>query len=267
MGVLPNARKVHIHTGGSNSEMSSSPNTDDESGVSTPAQVPIATGRPPRAQPTGLPALVSRNIGYRLHLKKGRRSKQRYENERLLVAMYGVDSDDVESGRDLCKQYRSHFQDILDKQNQEILDEFLNQEEGKYFTIQETEEEEEEELAREDEQICTEEQVQAEEAFLRISWKMRQALKKNIPHGMIKHIEENINQNFITDPSSQYVCEMSSYERLLVHALSAFYSLNSYSYDQDGKRLVKVENPRKTFNPKDPGLAEYLLLRNNKAQS
>jgi len=267
MGVLPNARKVHIHTGDSNSEMSSSPNTDDESGVSTPAQVPIATGRPPRAQPTGLPALVSRNIGYRLHLKKGRRSKQRYENERLLVAMYGVDSDDVESGRDLCKQYRSHFQDILDKQNQEILDEFLNQEEGKYFTIQETEEEEEEELAREDEQICTEEQVQAEEAFLRISWKMRQALKKNIPHGMIKHIEENINQNFITDPSSQYVCEMSSYERLLVHALSAFYSLNSYSYDQDGKRLVKVENPRKTFNPKDPGLAEYLLLRNNKAQS
>ena len=34
--------------------------------------------------------------------------------------MYGVDSDDVESGRDLCKQYRSHFQDILDKQNQVI---------------------------------------------------------------------------------------------------------------------------------------------------
>ena len=41
------------------------------------------------------------------------------------------------------------------------MDEFLNQEEGKYFTIQETEEEEEEEeLAREDEQVCTEEQVQ-----------------------------------------------------------------------------------------------------------
>jgi len=261
MGVLPNARKVHIHTGASNSEMSSSTNTDDESGVSTPAQVPIATGRPPRPQPTGLPALVSKNIGYRLHLKKGRRSKQRYENERLLVAMYGVDSEDIESGKDLCKQYRSHFQDILEQQNQDILDEFLNQEEGKYFTIQETEEEND--LTREDEQVCTEEQIQAEDAFLRISWRMRQALKRNIPHGIIKNIEQNINQNFITNPSSEYVCEMSSYERLLVHALSAFYSLNSYSYDQDGKRLVKVENPRKTFNPKDPGLAEYLLLRYN----
>eukprot|EP00088_Acartia_fossae_P002833 TRINITY_DN11181_c0_g2_i2.p1 TRINITY_DN11181_c0_g2~~TRINITY_DN11181_c0_g2_i2.p1 ORF type:complete len:267 (-),score=86.30 TRINITY_DN11181_c0_g2_i2:206-1006(-) len=261
MGVLRQPRKIHIPTGDSNSEMSSAPeNTDDESGRNTPAQSQLAANGRPRPTPTGLPALVSRNIGYRLHMKKGRRSKQRFENERLLMTMYGVDSEDYEPGRDMGKEYNSYFSDMLE--NHGALDDFLNQEEGKYFTIQEEGEEEDFDFLEDIEDNSKEEKVQAEDAFLRIGWRMRQALKRNVPFGMLRGIEESINENFCKDPESQYVCELSSFERLLVHALSAYYSLNSYSYDMNGKRVVKVENPRKTFNKKDPGLTDYLLLRN-----
>ena len=36
----------------------------------------------------------------------------------------------------------------------------------------------------------------AEEAFLRISGRLRAALKKNVPLGMLRGIEESLNENF-----------------------------------------------------------------------
>merc|ERR1719312_751212 len=113
-------------------------------------------------------------------------------------------------------------------------------------------EEEEDELN--DEEGRREEEFEAENAFLRISYRLRCALKKNVPLGMLRGIEETINQTFEKDPVTEYVCEMSSFERLLVHALSAYNSLNSYSFDCGGKRLVKVENPKSKFFKKDPTL-------------
>lgn len=248
MGVLPFPRKVKIQTGDSNSEASSAPNTDDESGRATPATIQVAQA--PRPAPKGLPALVAHKIGQSLQYKKGRRSKHRFDNERLLIAIYGIEEEDFEPGRH--SEHKDYFTDILEQH--QLVDDFLNQEEGKYSTIQEEQDEEIEEVS--------EENVQAEEAFMRIGWRLRQVLKKKVTMTILENIEDSINQNFVQDPESPYVSELANgYERLLVHCLSGYYSLNSHSYDMNGKRLIKVENPRKTFNPKDPGLAEYLQLR------
>ena len=103
------------------------------------------------------------------------------------MAMYGVDSSECEAGRDLSKEYSSYFTDLLQGENSGILEEFLNNEESKYFSTQEEEEEAEK---------PAEGEFQAEEAFLRISSRLRLALKKNVPLGMLRGIEETINQKF-----------------------------------------------------------------------
>ena len=69
---------------------------------------------------------------------------------------------------------------------------------------------------------------------------------------------------------------MSSFERLLLHALAAYNALNSHSFEFGGKRVVRVENPHSTWfrwvtqvtariDPticrRDPGLCEYLARR------
>merc|ERR1712244_106514 len=67
---------------------------------------------------------------------------------------------------------------------------------------------------------------------------------------------------FTKNPHSEYVCEdLSSFERLLLHALCAYNSLNSHSFDFAGKRLIRVENPHPSFFRRDPGLCSYLLER------
>lgn len=253
MGVINKSRKILIQTGDSNSEQSSAPASDVESGYTTPAAVV------PGIRPL-CPATLTRNIGYRLKMRKGARANRRFENERLLMSMYGGDSLEGEEFQDVNQPTYSYFTDLMDETNREILEEFLNNEESKYFNVQEENEELEPDTRTLEEM---EQEFQAEEAFLRISGRMRQALKKNVPLGMLRGIEETINDSFSKDPESDYVCALSSFERLLVHALSAYNCLNSYSFDQNGKRVVKVENPRKCFFKKDPTLTDYISVRNN----
>ena len=65
---------------------------------------------------------------------------------------------------------------------------------------------------------------------MKIGFNMRQALKKHPPMGMLEGIEEKITETFLTNPNSEFVAEeMSSFERLLLHALCAYNALNSYS--------------------------------------
>lgn len=261
MGVINKPRKVHIQTGrDSNSEQSSAPPSDVESGYTTPrAQVAaqdVASSNTRGFNPTAL----SRHVGYRLKMKKGARANRRVENERLLMSMYGFDSLDADESQDVNQPTYSYFTDLMDEQNREILEEFINNEETKYFNLQEEDEEDNE---NEEDVEEKEAKFQAEEAFLRISGRLRAALKKNVPLGMLRGIEESLNENFSKNPESEFVLALSSYERLLVHALSAYNCLNSYSFDQNGQRLVRVENPRRQFFKKDPTLTDYVAIRNN----
>jgi len=263
MGVIKQPRKILIQTGDSNSEQSSVAATDDESGRETPVAPSAGGGVEGRRNPL-CPLLLSTKIGYSLKMKKGRRSKQRFENERLLMAMYGVESQDYQPGQDVCKNTNSHFTELLDDENRAILEEFLNNEESKYFNVQEEEEDELENDLNEPREEIAEQNFQAEDAYMRIGTRLRQAFKKSVPLGMLRAIEDDINDSFTKAPTGEFVCELSSFERLLVHALSAYNSLNSHSFDgKNGKRVVKVENPRKNFEKKDPLLTEYIIARNN----
>ena len=100
--------------------------------------------------------------------------------------MFGIDGLECEPTLEVNREYTSYFTDLMESENSNILEEFLNNEESKYFNIPEEEEEDRE----------YEEELQAEEAFLRIGAKLRCALKKNVPLGMLRGIEETLNQNF-----------------------------------------------------------------------
>jgi len=89
-----------------------------------------------------------------------------------------------------------------------------------------------------------------------------QALKYQLPLGMLEGIENRIIETFSTNPNSEYVVEdLSSFERLLLHASCAYNALNSHSFNFGGKRLVRVENPYGTYFLRDPSLHQYLTVR------
>merc|ERR1712061_524754 len=168
----------------SSAELSGATTTDDESvtsGQHTP--VPATT-----SQPKGLCAnLLRRSLGHRLQMKRGRRTQQRCENERMLMAMYGIDS---EGGEDIPQQGKSYFLDLLQQDN----------EEPKYFN-------KEKRNKRKRAEEAESEEFEPEEAFLKIGSNLRQALKHQLPLGMLQGIEERLNDTFSTNPSTEYVVE------------------------------------------------------------
>ena len=93
---------------------------------------------------------------------------------------------------------------------------------------------------------------------------------------MVEFIECEIRSFFSANPSDADAAftfaGLSSYERLLAHACSAYNSLNSSSSDDPeaasgrrgggGGRLLRVENPSGgKFVPSDPSLAAFLRRR------
>jgi len=249
MGVIRQPKKVVIAELRSG-DQSTAPPTDDES-VTSGQATPVPTIRT-RTTSAISPAVIRRELGYKLRLKQGRRTKQRCENEKLLMTMYGLEAEDI-NGEDIAQETRSYFLDLMSMDNEELLEQFINNEEPRYFN--------KEKFSRKNKKI-TEENFEPEDAFLKIGFNMRQALKKHPPMGMLEGIEGKITETFVTNPNSEFVAEdMSSFERLLLHALCAYNALNSYSFDFGGKRIVRVENPYSKFFLKNPSLCEYLGRR------
>ena len=89
--------------------------------------------------------------------------------------MYGIDEDDV-WGTNI--QTKSYFLDLMNEDNEDILDQFLNNEEPQYFNS--------ERITRKARGDFTAETFQPEEAFIKIGFNLRQALKKHPPMGMLE---------------------------------------------------------------------------------
>jgi len=250
MGVIRQPKKVAIASGLSSAEQSTAVTTDDES-VSS-GQVTPTPSAPSAAPRRGFcPSLLTRRLGHshRLTEKKGRRTQQRCENEKMLMSMYGIDS---EEGEDIPHQGKSYFLDLLEQDNEQLLDQFINNEEPKFFNKEKPNRR----------KRMEEENFDPEEAFLKIGASLRQALKYQLPLGMLEGIENRIIETFSTNPNSEYVVEdLSSFERLLLHASCAYNALNSHSFNFGGKRLVRVENPYGTYFLRDPSLHQYLTVR------
>jgi len=252
MGVIRQLKQVVIAEPNSG-EQSTAPATDDESSVASGQSTPVPA-RPVRGSNAISPALVRRHLGHhRLRLKQGRRTKQRCENEKMLMTMYGVEEEDALAGVDIAQETKSYFLDLMSMENEELLDQFINNEEPKFFH--------KEKYSRKSKKV-TEDNFEPEEAFMKIGFNMRQALKKHPPMGMLEGIEEKITETFSENPNSEFVAEdMTSFERLLLHALCAYNALNSHSFDFGGKRIIRVENPYSTFFLRDPSLCKYLVQR------
>jgi len=256
MGVIRQLKKVVIAEPNSG-EQSTAPVTDNESeasGQSTP--VPQQATSRSRSGTAVSPAVIRRHLGgYKLRLKQGRRTKQRCENEKMLMSMYGIEEDQEVTGVDIPKETKSYFLDLMNMENEELLDQFINNEEPKYFN----------KVRIRKARKMNEDDFEPEAAFMKIGFNMRQALKKHPPMGMLEGIEEKVTETFIKNPHSEFIADdMSSFERLLLHALCAYNALNSYSFDFGGKRVVRVENPHSTFFEKDPTLCSYLATRFSK---
>ena len=94
----------------------------------------------------------------------------------MLLSMYGVDEDDV-WGNNIPQQTRSYFLDLMESDNEELLDQFINNEEPQYFST---------EKIRQRPSDFTVESFQPEDAFIKIAFSLRQALKKHPPMGMLE---------------------------------------------------------------------------------
>jgi len=261
MGVIRQPRAAVAPSSGrstDNSEANTAQNTDTESVTSSGTVTPVHRGQ--NGQQSGIcPVQVRRNLGTHMHslrMKKGRRTKQRAENEKLLMSMYGIDEEDL-VGAEIPHQTRSYFMDLIEMEDEELLDQFINNQEPRFFNKEKVN-------RRQQMKQMDQESFQPEEAFMKIGFNLRQALKKHPPMGMLEGLEEKITETFAANPQTEYVCEdLSSFERLLLHALCAYNSLNSHSFNFAGKRMIRVENPYATFFRRNPGLCEYLHSRMN----
>ena len=180
-------------------------------------------------------------------MKRGRRTQQRWEakafisllwqnksrceNERMLMAMYGIDS---EGGEDIPQQGKSYFLDLLQQGTLEkiilIKEHSLLRQWGVAWAVhqrwgaevlQQGEEEQEEESGGGGERrVWTrggfpQNRIQPASGFLTEkshrrnshSYYLPQALKHQLPLGMLQGIEERLHDTFSTNPNTEYVVE------------------------------------------------------------
>jgi len=274
MGVLENRRNVYFGNSDVITEQVVSSSEEDEHLGNVGGEAPQPVGPLAREQrsapPPPSPLLRRRQPsrhGHKLTLKKGRRSRQRYENERALAyEAFGCSEvpPEVLEGWDIMpRPSKSHFAVLLEADNVNVLLDFVEDKiEAANFVAAK---------ASKDGSANWEDDnynFDPEKAFLGISTALRGALKKHYHEGALMALEKDIIDFFRDNPKAAYVADdnLSSYERLLAHAASKYHHLQSRSFDDgSGRRKLSVENPLgEKFSPMNPTLAQYLRIRSNK---
>jgi len=248
--------------------------SSDDSSPPVPPPAPVRS-TPSRSKQIPIKK-KSPSAGHRLAWKKGRRSVHRYMEEKNLFQSYLADEandEDCLEGWDVgYHESRSYFTFLLDEDNDELLNDFVEDSDNVEMMVEAAQKRDwrnsrlRQNSVNEDDS-SNEDINDPEEAFLSISQNLRQAFKKHLPLGMLEALENEIVEFFTENPDTDYISsELSSYERLLVHAASSYNRLNSRSYDENGQRILLVENKNKgkEFNPIDPSLTKYLQLRHGK---
>ncbi|XP_040579556.1 R3H domain-containing protein 4 [Lepeophtheirus salmonis] len=187
--------------------------------------------------------------GHTLALKKGRRSRHRFENEKLLTT-----------------NEEQLIWDVVDRSPNSPKFSSLDDETLSLFCYGEFENYNEDVQRKPKNKVSYEpEDFDPEVAYLNIGCNLRTALKKNLPMGMLAGLESEIIDFFTKNPQSSYIAEeLSSYERLLAHACSSYHCLYSYSFNESGRRKLKIANPNQIFYKPDPSLSSYLQERFHK---
>eukprot|EP00096_Caligus_rogercresseyi_P004950 TRINITY_DN1962_c0_g2_i2.p1 TRINITY_DN1962_c0_g2~~TRINITY_DN1962_c0_g2_i2.p1 ORF type:complete len:255 (+),score=62.34 TRINITY_DN1962_c0_g2_i2:73-837(+) len=185
--------------------------------------------------------------GTTLALKKGRRSRHRYENEKLLTTQHEDELIwDIVDRTSSSHRFTQLKEDVLSRFY--YGDECILNEEDADGSGQEA--------------IQDPENFDPEAAYLNIGFNLRTALKKSVPVGMLSRLEEDIVNFFMENPKSFYIAdELSSFERLLAHACSSYHYLQSHSFNERGKRKLKIGNPKSGFFKPEPCLSSYIQER------
>ncbi|GFS56264.1 r3H domain-containing protein 4 [Trichonephila clavipes] len=101
--------------------------------------------------------------------------------------------------------------------------------------------------------------------FQRIDNDIRSLLKKKrVPLGALMNLEQELITFFVNRPTSIYHCQLeSSFQRLMIHALSKYMDLSSLSYNRNGNRWTRVKNKHQDFYIPTILLSSYLENRYN----
>jgi len=273
MGPWENRRNVYFANDLITDQVTSSSEEGEHSDDVGEAPQPIRPlSRDQRSGPPPPSPLLRRRQpsrhGHKLTLKKGRRSRQRYENEReLAYEAFGcseVPTEVLEGWDIMPRPSRSQFAVLLEAENANVLCDFI---EDRIETVDSAPAVKATNYgtATTEDANCN---FDPEKSFLGISAALRGALKKHYHEGALMALEKEITNFFLENPRSEYVADdnLSSYERLLAHAASKYHNLQSKSFDiGSGRRKLTVENPlAEKFNPMDPTLAQYLKIRSNR---
>jgi len=104
-----------------------------------------------------------------------------------------------------------------------------------------------------------------EHAFHGICRKLRNILKqRHVPLGIVDDLEEQVVQFFATQPlNSTYECgPLDAYRRGLLHAISQYNSLKSFSVgNKKTEKIVHVQNKQAEFVPPSLRLVSYIETR------
>ncbi|CAG2106777.1 unnamed protein product [Medioppia subpectinata] len=207
---------------------------------------------------------------------KGRKKHRRYADSNLLSQQYESLSDGEElndiSIYDFIPQTVSAFAQILLKEdNMKALNDIINctEDQQNQLLAQMTKKRSRAQSERKatDDDITDgrirETAFNADQCFKRIDSDLKSTLKKkHLPLGVLASIEEEILKFFSKNPLQTYrSCLQDGYRRLLLHACCQYLDLKCLSFDSNGERWSRVNNPNKYFSQPSVMLTEYLENR------
>lgn len=235
----------------------SEPPSEDEQAPPPPPPVIHHPGPKPRVRP--VPTAF-------FHLRKclGKKKSRRYQDVNSLMTLVEEDEFGEVSITDLAPCQDSQFAHLLsDSSSMALWNEFAESSEEVQQCI----------LMKSDVRNCFRRKQEAngeilsgEDAFQNIEVSLRTVLRKSkVPLGMLSYMEDRLMSFFTKSPSATFESEnLSSFERLLLHAISQYHQLFSYSFDAEDVsqgRYVKVVNPHQDFRVPALLLGEFLSVR------
>lgn len=242
---------------------------DDHSGSSHEGAHLTPVNQTPRSIRSRLPSIPASFCTQRKHL--GKKRSRRYDNVNQLMTLLEEEELGEVSIHDLVQNSNDAFQRLLeDRDCLEAWDNFIqSSEEVQLMVISNNGffERPRKKLAS----FPSSGPMTGEQAFSNIKTGLRNVLKKNrVPLGMLEFLENQVVDFFSKMPCGTYTSSsLSSYERLLLHAVSQYHCLNSFSFDsaKENLRLVKVSNPYEVYQMPAVLLGQYLEDRRKTASA
>lgn len=102
----------------------------------------------------------------------------------------------------------------------------------------------------------------SERAFSNLTQNQQNLLiRQNVPYGMVAYLESLVYEHFGMTPSERFVSPpLSSFERLILHSVSAYYSLSSQTIEDATGRRVVVTNSSNVFVTPGMRLIQFIDL-------